>query len=178
MVWQCNAKFKDKTRCKTSHLTEDEIKAAFVGMLNRLLSDREFYLTELRNILDSLGGMEELERERRLLEQQLAVDAKAVNHLIAQNARVAQNQKEYQERYDALYARYEETQTKLNDVKQRINQGVVRRRKIEHFIQALEAQPDLFTEFDTALWAALVSTMTVNGKGSYTFQLTCGMEMA
>ena len=177
VIWQCNAKFKDKTRCKTPHLMEDEIKAAFVGMLNRLITDREFYLTELRNILDSLGGTEELERKSRLLEQQLTVDAKAVNDLIAQNARVAQNQKEYQEQYDALVTRYDMTQSELNEIKEQISQRVIRRRKIENFIQRLEEQPNLFTEFDTALWAALVSTMTVNGKGSYTFQLTCGMEM-
>ncbi|MBO5543383.1 MAG: zinc ribbon domain-containing protein, partial [Oscillospiraceae bacterium] len=47
VIWQCNHKFKDKTRCKTPHLTEDEIKAAFVRMVNKLYADREFYITEL-----------------------------------------------------------------------------------------------------------------------------------
>ena len=44
---------------------------------------------------------------RRILDEQLGIDAKAVNDLIAQNARVAQNQTEYNERYDALVSRYE-----------------------------------------------------------------------
>ena len=47
VIWQCNHKFKDKTRCRTPHLTEDEIKAAFVRMVNKLYADREFYMTEL-----------------------------------------------------------------------------------------------------------------------------------
>ena len=34
-IWQCNSKFKDKTRCKTPHLTEDEIKVAFITALNK-----------------------------------------------------------------------------------------------------------------------------------------------
>ena len=29
VIWQCNAKFKDKKHCSTPHLTEDEIKTAF-----------------------------------------------------------------------------------------------------------------------------------------------------
>lgn len=47
LVWQCNHKFKDKTRCRTPHLTEDEIKATFARMVNKLYADREFYITEL-----------------------------------------------------------------------------------------------------------------------------------
>ena len=35
VVWQCNHKFKDKTRCRTPHLTEDEIKDAFIRIRPR-----------------------------------------------------------------------------------------------------------------------------------------------
>ena len=102
VVWQCNSKFKDKTRCKTPHLTEDEVKAAFIRLVNKLSTDREFYITELTAIKNRLGDTTELEKERRILDEQLGIDAKAVNDLIAQNARVAQNQTEYNERYEAL----------------------------------------------------------------------------
>ena len=53
MVWQCNSKFKDKTRCKTPHLTEDEVKAAFIRLVNKLSTDREFYITELYTEFDA-----------------------------------------------------------------------------------------------------------------------------
>ena len=39
-----------------------------------------------------------------------------MNDLIARNARVAQDQKEYNERYDALVSRYEETEHKRDAV--------------------------------------------------------------
>ena len=48
-----------------------------------------------------LGDTTMLEKERRILDEQLGIDAKAVNDLIARNARVAQDQKEYNERYAA-----------------------------------------------------------------------------
>ena len=176
VVWQCNAKFKGKEKCTTPHLTEDEIKAAYVKLANQLYADREFYITELTAILEKLGDATELEKEKRLLDQQLGIDAKAVNDLIAQNARVAQNQAEYQERYDALVKRYEETDAKRTEAMGKIDRLAIRRRKIERFIQSLEEQPDAITEFDASGWAALVSTMTVNSKSDITFQLTSGME--
>ena len=64
VVWQCNSKFKDKTRCKTPHLTEDEVKAAFIRLVNKLSTDREFYVTELTAIKDRLGETTALEKER------------------------------------------------------------------------------------------------------------------
>jgi len=45
VVWQYNAKFKDKKKCTTPHLTEDEIKVAFIRLANRIHDDRDFYIT-------------------------------------------------------------------------------------------------------------------------------------
>ncbi len=177
VIWQCNAKFKNKQKCGTPHLTEDEIKAAFVKAVNVILSDREFYITELNALLARLGDGAELEREKRILDERLGVDAKAVNDLIAENARVAQNQTEYKEREAALTARYGETEAKRNAVIEQISQLQVRRRKIGRFIQSVEALPDLFTEFDAAQWAVLVDSVTVYSKERIVFRLTCGMEI-
>ena len=177
VVWQCNSKFKDKTRCKTPHLTEDEVKAAFIRLVNKLSTDREFYITELTAIKNRLGDTTELEKERRILDEQLGIDAKAVNDLIAQNARVAQNQTEYNERYEALVSRYEETERRRDELADRIKQIMIRRRKLERFIETVEGLPELYTEFDAGQWAALVDSMTVHAKDRITFTLTCGMEI-
>ena len=177
VIWQCNSKFKDKTRCKTPHMTEDEVKAAFIRLVNKLSTDREFYITELTAIKNRLGDTTELEKERRILDEQLGIDAKAVNDLIAQNARVAQNQTEYNERYEALVSRYEETERRRDELADRINQIMIRRRKLERFIETVEGLPELYTEFDAGQWAALVDSMTVHAKDRITFTLTCGMEI-
>ena len=145
VVWQCNHKFKDKTRCSTPHLTEDQVKAAFVRMANKLYADREFYITELTAIMDRLADTTALEKERRILDEQLGVDAKAVTDLIARNARVARNQKEYNERYDALVSRYEDTERKRDAVVEQIDQIMIRRRKIERFIESIKDLPELIT---------------------------------
>ena len=118
-----------------------------------------------------------LEKERRILDEQLGIDVKAVTDLIARNARVAQNQKEYNERYDALVSRYEETERKRDAVTEQINQIMIRRRKFERFIDAVTALPELYTEFDACQWAGLVESMTVHSKDWIVFRLTCGLEI-
>ena len=58
-----------------------------------------------------------------------------------------------------------------------INQIMIRRRKLERFIETVEGLPELYTEFDAGQWAALVDSMTVHAKDRITFTLTCGMEI-
>ena len=43
-------------------------------MVNKLYADREFYITELTAIKDRLGDTTVLEKERRILDEQLGID--------------------------------------------------------------------------------------------------------
>ena len=54
---------------------------------------------------------------------------------------------------------------------------MIRRRKIECFIENMKDLPELITEFDESLWAALVDSMTVYAKDRIVFRLTRGMEI-
>ena len=40
VIWQCNNKFKNKKKCKTPHLTEEQIKEEFVKAFNNLVSNK------------------------------------------------------------------------------------------------------------------------------------------
>ncbi|MBQ6479835.1 MAG: hypothetical protein IJI45_01830 [Anaerolineaceae bacterium] len=87
------------------------------------------------------------------------------------------NLKEYNACCNALVNRYEETEQKHDTAIKQIDQIMVRRRKIERFIESIKDLPELITEFDASLWAALVDSMTVYAKDRITFRLTCGMEI-
>ena len=79
--------------------------------------------------------------------------------------------------YDALVSRYEDTERKRDAVVEQIDQIMIRRRKIERFIESIKDLPELITEFDESLWAGLVDSMTVHSKDRIVFRLTCGMEI-
>ena len=57
------------------------------------------------------------------------------------------------------------------------DQIMIRRRKIERFIESVKGLPELITEFDESLWAGLVDSMTVHSKDRIVWKLTCGMEI-
>ena len=177
VVWQCNSKFKDKTRCQTPHLSEDEIKEAFLRVVNSLIMDRKEILAKLRSAQNTLSGTEELETEQKRLTEQMNADADAVQNLIAENARVAQDQEAYSQRYEARGSRFEETKAKYEKVTEEISTKGIRRREFDRFIKAVEKLPRTVTEFDEALWGALVDHLTVHAKDYIVFTLTSGMEI-
>ena len=177
VIWQCNAKFKQKKHCRTPHLTEDEIKAAFVRVANIIIDDREMILEELREDQALLTGTEELEKEQKRLAEQMNVDADAVQELIAQNARVAQNQEEYNLRYEALATRFNETKAKYDAVTAEIAKRGIRRRELGRFIRQVEELPDRITDFSEALWGSLIDHVTVFAKDNIVFTTSSGMEI-
>ena len=176
VIWQCNAKFKDKEhRCSTPHLMEDEIKTAFLRMVNGL--ERGPLLADLREIQSTYSGKGDLEPRLRELDSRMAAEADAVQELIAQNARVAQDQEEYNTRYDALVSRYEATKAERDKLASEIRHRGIRRREFQRFITALEKLPENIAEFDEALWGSLVETVTVYGKENIRFLLPCEVEI-
>lgn len=103
--------------------------------------------------------------------------ADAVQELIAQNARVAQDQEEYNTRYDALVSRYEATKAERDKLASEIRHRGIRRREFQRFIKTLERLPESVTEFDEAMWGSLVEHVTVHSKDDIRFMLPCGTEV-
>ena len=177
VVWQCNAKFKGEGRCQTPHLTEDEIKTAFLAVLNRIAPARDEIVTNLREAQRTLDNTPELKNRENALMNELDVVSGLIQQLIDQNSRVAQNQTEYQRRYDELAARYDTTDKALKETRESIHAQEARNRQIDIFINAMEAMPETITEFSSDMWGILVERVTVYSKNDIRFTLTSGMEI-
>ena len=104
-------------------------------------------------------------------------DAEAVEALIAENARVAQDQAEYMARYDECTSRFEADKAEYDRVTSEIAKRGIRRREIDRFIKETAEMPDVITEFDEALWGSLVDHVTVHEDGVMVFTLTGGSEI-
>ena len=176
VIWQCNTKFKDK-KCKTPHLTEDEIKAAFITALNRLLSIREEVIGNLREVQASLADTADLETEVSRLTGELDVVTELIQQMIMQNARTVQDQTDYQRRYDDLASRYQKTDEALQAAKGTLTQAQNRNRQIADFITEMESLPEPVTEFSVDYWGHLVEKVTVGRKKEMTFTFCCGVEI-
>jgi len=82
---------------------------------------------------------------------------------IAENARVSQDQTEYQKRYDGLVTRYDKTKEQYETVTAKIKGRRLRNEQLGVFIDNLKGQ-NLIGEFDERLWCSLVDSITVYGK--------------
>lgn len=161
VIYQCNHKFKKgEKNCTTPHLTEDQIKEAFVKAMNRLIAGKEKVIADSEFARQFLTDTADLEKEQTELEQEIAVLVEMTQNTVAENARVALDQKEYQERYNGLVDRYDRAKARYEEVTDAIAAKKTRYKALGTFIDRLREQ-DVVTKFDAGLWGSMVKFMTV-----------------
>ena len=65
IIWQCNNKFKNKEKCKTPNLTEEQIKEAFVKEFNRLIVNKDEIIKDCENAILELTNTENIDNESK-----------------------------------------------------------------------------------------------------------------
>lgn len=157
-------------------MTENEIKDAFVQAVNQLIGNKEEILNNIVVLKQRLTDIGSLEKERDALELDLNLLADKVQQLIAENARVAQNQDDYDRNYNELVIRYEAAKTQYDKNCEAIQYRKARSRQMDSFIQELRNQ-DLIKEFDARLWGSLVDYVMVGVDGSMTVVFRDGTKV-
>ena len=163
IIYRCNKKY-DGQKCQTPHVTEEEIKEAFVTAFNRLVTEREEIAANARLVRQTLCDTTELEQEKATLGQELAVLVEMTEKTVMQNARIAQDQAEYQRNYDSLVARYDAAKVRFDEVTEAISAKEAQSERLAMFERTLKAQIEPVAEFDSQLWASMAECVTV-GKG-------------
>ena len=99
-----------------------------------------------------------------------------VQQLIAENARVAQNQDDYDRNYNELVSRYEAVKTQYDKTCEAIQYRKARSRQMDNFIQEVREQ-ELIKEFDARLWGSRVDFITVYSKDDIRVTFKDGTEI-
>ena len=73
VVWRCNAKYRNQEKCTSPHLAEDEIQAAFVSAMNRLITNRKTIIADCKMLMKQLTDCTELTEEEQKLDEEMAV---------------------------------------------------------------------------------------------------------
>ena len=173
-IYRCNDKFKH--HCKTSHLSEEDIKAIFVKAVNQLVGNKNAIISNIQLIREELCDTANLESEQDRLNQDLIALTDMTENCIAENARVSQNQTEYQKRYNNLVNRYDKTKEQYEAVTAKIQGRRLRNEQLGVFIDNLKNQ-HLIGKFDERLWCSLVDYITVNGKDDIRVTFKDGTEI-
>lgn len=173
-IFRCNDKFKN--HCTTPHITEEEIKDIFVKAVNQIIRRKGEILENIGFLKERLTNTEALEKERDKLSTDLNLLADKVQQLIAENARVAQNQDEYARKYDELVGRYEATKKQYDKACEDIQYRKARSKQLESFIKDLQSQEPI-QEFDVRLWSSLVDFIMVYSKDDIRVTFKNGTEI-
>ena len=108
VIWQCNSKYdKDKPHCKTPHLLDSDIKSRFISAYNRLISDREGIIDKCNSIINRFTDTSFIDKEMNRRLNEMDILKEIIQKCVMENAVVAQNQEEYNIRYNGYFERYE-----------------------------------------------------------------------
>ena len=177
VVWQCNHKFDGGEKCTTPHLDEEAIKTLFIRALNSFCGERAEITAAFEEMKELAFGTDELDREKKHLQEEMNVVAELIQQCIAENARIAQNQAEYEKRYNALAERFDKAKERLGEVEDGIVAKQAQREMMQNLVDTLGAMPDAVDSFDEGAWYALVDHATVYGREDVRFTFKNGMEI-
>lgn len=177
VIYRCNHKYDDDKKCETPHITEDEIKAAFVTAFNKLVTEKKEILANAEIIRETLCKTESLIEKKNQLENELTIIAEMTQSIIMENANVVQNQEEYQIRYDGLTAKYDEIKEQYDNALAAISAKKAQSERLDNFIKILKSQEEIIKEFDSSLWGSMVEYATVGKNKEITITFRNGMDI-
>ena len=98
-------------------------------------------------------------------------------NIVAENARIAQNQSEYQKRYDGLVQHYDEAKARYDEVAAAISAKEAKSERLAAFIKELKSRDGIISEFDISLWSSMAEFVTVGRDKEITVTFRDGTEI-
>ena len=158
------------------YINDNEEEILEVRLLNPV-QEKDGVREDYDSIKDTLFGTSELEAERLRLQEEMNVVAELIEQCVAENARVALDQTEYQKKYDGLAGRFNRAKARLSEVSQAITERQAKREKIGRFVSCLEQMDGPLTAFNEDDWYSLVDYATVYSREDIRFTFKNGMEI-
>ena len=177
VIFRCNHKFKNDRKCRTPHLTEDEIKEAFVKAVNVVIPEKDELIANTKVMMRTVCDTTELEVERSRLLTESETVAEMVKRIVAENQTAAADQEEYQRRRNELVARYESAKEGYGKASDEISERQRKRKVYMRFIGGLQRLDGFCEEFDEELWTSLLDHATVYTKDDIRFTFKVGDEV-
>ena len=128
-----------------------------------MITNKKEIIRNLRESIALASDMAELESKRDAANNEVLFLADIVEKLIAENARIPQDQKEYNKKYKTAMERYEAAKASYDSIIAQIAEEHKRIQRMKSFIQNVQ-KLGVITEFDETLWGLLVESVTVYSK--------------
>ena len=177
-IYQCNSKFKDKNaKCKTPHLSEEEIKDKFIIAFNKLFEAKDEIIENCHQIKNLLTDVSEEEKQIEEANIEIDIVSELVKKLINDNSNKAQDQEKYQERYNELLSRYENAKKLLKECEERKQSKTTKGFVIEDFIKTLQETNSSLTSWSDSIWLTSIDKCIINDDKTIEFYFKNGSKI-
>jgi len=176
IIWRCNEKYKGGKKCKTPHVTEDDVKRRFLVAFNTLMGGRDELLANCRLAQQVLCDQSGIEAERAELRQEIEVVTELSKKAIYENAHVAVSQNEWSERNNSYLKRHCKATERVAELEMLQRERQNKFLMLEGFVRGIESCALVLEEFDERLWAVSVEKVNVLVDGKLMFSFKDGTE--
>jgi len=176
-MWRCNHKYSDGKTCNSAMISEDQIKAGFLTVMNRMLINRDAAIEDCILIRNMLADCTAIDAEMETLSQEMQIVSELTNRCIEDNSRRAQDQTEFTRRYNSLVERYDAAKARYDSIGEERDKKELAAVRIDAFVGQLREGKDILQKFDSKLWIAAVDTVTVYEGGKMVYRLVTGVEL-
>lgn len=164
--------------CRTPHLYEDDLKEHFVTALSKLLTDRDVLLDDLRTVRAQWLDFHAIEKECEDLLQEMDVVSGMIKAVVNENASREMSQAAYTDRYNALVARFDKSQSRYDELQNLKERRQIQADEISGCLFALYELDQLALEFNDALWNTVIRHVVVYHDGHLIFHFKTGHEIS
>ena len=177
VIWQCNSKFKNDKKCRTPHVTEERLKNGFIEALSILHKNREALLEDIRLVKLDLENCTEVNARIMQTTNEIEVITGLIQKIIEDNAFKAQEQEEYNRRYNDLTERYDKMKKKLKTLEQEREDREYKSNVLSGFLFELREADYLDAEFTESRCIAMLDHVTIYADGRMVYSFLNGSDI-
>ncbi len=177
IVWQCNDKYKGSDKCRTTHVTEEEVKARFLMAWNSISANREELIADCKAGKAVLCDCKAIDAELAELGREIEVVSDLSRKVIREIGHSAEGPDEQRKRSEGYLERHRLATERVTELERMKRQRKSRARILETFIHSITAGPQVLTEFDEKLWTTTVDQVTVTLEDGFVFRFKDGTEI-
>lgn len=118
-----------------------------------------------------------IEAEISELLREIEIVSELTRKCVEKNSTVAQDQKEFNLRYNGYVEKYETLKERYDSLAAERDRRTEKAKAIDRFIHTVESRDGLLTEFDPHLWMTTVETVTIANDRKMLFRFFDGTEI-
>ena len=173
VAWTCNTHIDDKNACSMKYIYDEELKAAFITMMNKLIYSHKFLLKPYLKVLENSSGEEAVQRIQhleRLLEQN-SEQRETLTKLMAQGYI---DQILYNQEMNALLLQADSYRSDIETITTSMTGDAAKVTETAMLLQFV-SHSEMLTEYSEELFEEFADHIEVQSRNEVRFILKCGL---